>query len=73
MEKVGFFEEKPGVLSMTRLQMFLTLIFSFALTAYQAYTQTIDIVLITMFLGAAITPKIVQKFAEKIDKVETKK
>ena len=38
-EKTGFFEEKPGQKSSTRLQMFITMFFAFLVIGYQTYAN----------------------------------
>ena len=62
--KTGFFEEKEGVRSAIRLQMFMTMLFSFVIIAYQVYVQQVDYLLCLTLLCAAFAPKLLQKFAE---------
>ncbi len=65
MEKYGFFEDDKGNKSSTRLQMFLTMLFTFGVVGWQVYTQSIDIVLTVILFTAAFAPKQIQNFAEK--------
>ena len=68
--KIGYFEDlKNGniVKSSIRLQMFLTMFYSFFIIAYQLYADKVDIVLDTLLLTAAFVPKVVSKFAENIN------
>ena len=67
MEKHKFFEDKDGNKSSTRLQMFLTMLFSFLVIGLQVYTQQVDIVLTIILFTAAFAPKQVQNFAEKVN------
>lgn len=62
--KVGFFEEAEGVKSSIRLQMFLTMFFSFFVIGYQVVNQQVDLVLTIMLLSAAFAPKVISKIAE---------
>ena len=65
--KVGFFYEKEGVKSAVRLQMFLTLIFSFLVIGYQVYIRPdhdFEFLNGLLLLTASFTPKVIQKFAE---------
>lgn len=62
--KTGYFDEAPGVKSSIRLQMFLTLMFAFAVIGYQVWQAKVDFELAMLLLVAAFTPKVVQKFAE---------
>ena len=69
--KTGYFEElKDGVItkSSIRLQMFITMFFSFFVIGYQVYDHSTDIVLATLLLSSAFVPKVVSKFAENIAK-----
>jgi len=70
--KLGYFEElkTPEVVSKSsiRLQMFITMFYAFAVIGYQAYEGSVDIVLASLLLGAAFTPKVVSKFAENMSK-----
>lgn len=70
--KLGYFEElkKPDIVSKSsiRLQMFITMFYSFAVIGYQVYTGTADIALASLLLGASFVPKVVQKFAESANK-----
>jgi hypothetical protein len=67
MGKHKFFEDKDGNKSSTRLQMFLTMLFSFLVIGWQVYTQQVDIVLTIILFTAAFAPKQVQNFAEKVN------
>lgn len=65
--KVGFFEERAGVKSGIRLQMFMSLIFAFIIIGYQTYANenhTPDFLTTLVLLCAAFVPKVLQKFAE---------
>jgi hypothetical protein len=62
--KTGFFEEAPGVKSAIRLQMFMTMIFTFFVIGYQVYTKEVDYLLCLTLLVASFVPKLLQKFAE---------
>ena len=62
--KIGFFDEAEGVRSSTRLFSQQTLLFSFAVTGYQVYTNTVDELLILFLFTAALAPKAIQKFGE---------
>ena len=65
--KIGFFEEKSNgdiAKSSIRLQMFLSMIFSFIVIGYQVYTGQVDLLLAITLLTASFTPKVVSKFAE---------
>jgi hypothetical protein len=67
MEKVKFWEEKPGHQSSIRLQMFLTLIFAFCVIGYQTIVNenhVPDFLTMLVLLTAAFAPKLLQKFAE---------
>ena len=66
MEKTGFFESEPGVKSSTRLQMFMTMIFTFIAVGWQVYQNEIDIVFTLLLFTAAFAPKQIQNFSEKI-------
>lgn len=62
--KIGFLDEAEGQRSSVRLQMLLTLIFSFVVIGYQVYVDKIDYLLCLTLLCAAFAPKLLQKFAE---------
>ena len=67
MEKIGFFEVKPGNKSSIRLQMFLTLIFSFFVIGYQVVmteNHTPDLLTMITLLTASFTPKLIQNVKE---------
>ena len=69
--KTGYFEElKDGNIakSSIRLQMFITMFFSFFVIGYQVYDHSTDIVLATLLLSSAFVPKVVSKFAENMSK-----
>ena len=68
MEKTGFLEEAPGVRSSTRLQMFLTMWFTFFAVGWQVYQNEVDIVLTLLLFTAAFAPKQIQNFSEKMNK-----
>ena len=68
MSKVGFFEEKEGVRSLTRLMSFFSLFAAFMAGAIILLSDTplADGMLIFYgFLLGAFAPKLVQKFAEE--------
>jgi hypothetical protein len=65
--KVGYFEESEGVKSSMRLNSFIALWASIALSLFALATKQLDVNvlgLITVFLVGAFAPKAVQKFAE---------
>ena len=68
--KTGYFEELKGdnvSKSSIRLQMFITMFYSFLVIGYQVYTTgQADIVLASILLASSFTPKVVSKFAENI-------
>jgi hypothetical protein len=67
MEKIGFFEFKAGHKSSIRLQMFLTLLFTFLVVGYQTYIQenhTPDFLTMITLLTASFTPKLIQNLKE---------
>jgi hypothetical protein len=66
-EKVGFFEEKPGVKSSMRLMSFLSLLAAMGMGVLTLYSEgSADGLMITFgFLLGAFAPKTVQKFAEQ--------
>jgi len=69
--KTGYFEERKNgdvAKSSIRLQMFITMFFSFFVIGYQVYDHSTDIVLATLLLSSAFVPKVVSKFAENISK-----
>jgi len=63
--KTKFLEEAPGVKSYVRLQSLLFLAFFFVITAYQVYQKTVDFELVLLLMVGAISPKLIQKFAEE--------
>ena len=68
MEKVGFFDEGPGVKSSMRLMCFMSFVMSAILgfMTIQKDPATIeDVELVIAFLVAAFAPKAIQKWAEK--------
>lgn len=67
MKNVGFFESKEGVKSSTRLQMFLTMLFTFFVVGFQVYNNQVNIVLTLLLFTAAFAPKQIQNFSEKIN------
>ena len=67
MEKTGFFESSPGKKSSTRLQMFITMLFAFAVVGFQVYSGKVDIVLTILLFTAAFAPKQVQNISEKVN------
>lgn len=68
MEKIGFFEEKVGVKSLTRLNSFILLLFFIAINLlYFKGGGTIDYDFITfdlMLLIGIFVPKVLQKIVE---------
>lgn len=65
--KTGFFESNPGRKSSIRLQMFLTLIFAFAVIGYQTIANenhTPDFLTMITLLTASFTPKLIQNVNE---------
>lgn len=60
-----FWEEKPGIQSTIRIQMFITLFFAFWMTYLKAMGKTdlTDGTLLLLYLGA-FTPKVLSKFGE---------
>ena len=60
-----FWEEKPGVQSSIRLQMFLTLLFAFYVTIMDGFgkMEVSDGIQIMLYI-AAFTPKVLSKFGE---------
>ena len=60
-----FWEEKPGIQSSIRIQMFLTLLFAFLIT-YMDGIGDMDVSdgVQTMLYIAAFTPKVLSKFGE---------
>lgn len=67
-EKVGFFEEKDGIKSMTRLNSFLLLVFFFAFNVlYLTGDGEIDLNFIELdllLLVGVFVPKVLQKVVE---------
>ena len=66
--KVGFFESSEGRKSSIRLQMFLTMIFTFIVIGYQVVVNenhTPDFMTMITLLTASFTPKLIQKISEK--------
>ena len=69
MEKTGFFEEAPGIKSMSRLQMFWGTVYAYIFLTYYALAtkEEIDILaLIIILLTFAAAPKVISKFVEKV-------
>lgn len=69
MEKTGFFEEKPGHKSSTRLNSFLLLLFFMAFNFYYATSRSCDlntdiIMFDIIMLSAVFAPKYFHKVAE---------
>lgn len=64
-EKNKFFEDENGNKSSIRLQMFITMFFSFLIIGYQVFYNQVDIVLTTILLTATFAPKQIQNFSEK--------
>jgi hypothetical protein len=62
--KTGFFESSPGTKSSIRLQMLLTLLFSFFVIGWQVIHSEVDIVLTVTLLTASFTPKLIQNDSE---------
>jgi len=67
-KKNGFFEDKDGNKSSTRLQMFLTMLFTFVVVGYQVWHSEVDIVFTILLFTAAFAPKQIQNFSEKMSK-----
>ncbi len=70
MKKVGFFEEKEGVKSSIRLQMFITMFYSFLVIGYQTVVNenhTPDLLTMITLLVASFAPKLLQNISEKTD------
>ena len=67
MEKTGFFESKPGHKSSIRLQMLLTLVFTFVVVGYQVVqneNHVPDFLTMITLLTASFTPKLIQNVNE---------
>ena len=64
---VGFFQEKEGTKSMTRLKTFLALAVALTIAGYSVVTQQVEvnIWLIGVLLGYSGGEKVIQKFAER--------
>jgi hypothetical protein len=65
--KVGFFYEAEGVKSSMRLQSFIALLISAAISGFAIGTKQLDanvIAIVTLFVVAAFVPKAIQKYAE---------
>ena len=63
----GFFEEAPGVKSSMRLYAFIALCAAIILAGVVVLTKQINtssVSLIGLFVGGALIPKSIQKFAE---------
>ena len=63
----GFFESKPGVKSSVRLQMFLTMLFTFVVLGYQIVVNenhAPDFMTMITLLTASFTPKLIQNVSE---------
>ncbi len=67
MGKVGIFESKPGRKSSIRLQMFMTMIFTFIVVGYQVVVNenhVPDFLTMITLLTASFTPKLIQNVNE---------
>lgn len=69
MEKTGFFEEKPGYKSSTRLNSFLLLIFFMVFNLYYVMSNSCDldadiIMFDVIMLTGVFAPKYLHKVAE---------
>lgn len=67
MDKTGFFETQPGHKSSIRLQMMLTLLFSFMAIGYQIImneNHAPDFLTMITLLTASFTPKLIQNVSE---------
>ena len=65
--KTGFFESKPGIKSSMRLQMFLTMLFTFVVVGYQVVVNENhipDFLTMITLLTASFTPKLIQNVSE---------
>ena len=62
--RIGFFQEKEGVYSYTRLSSFIALILACVLAIYSVYQAQSHFDLILTFLAYAGGQKVVQKFSE---------
>ena len=65
--KTGFFESSPGNKSSIRLQMFLTLMFTFVVIGYQVVVNenhTPYFMTMITLLTASFTPKLIQNISE---------
>ena len=65
--KTGFFESKPGIKSSMRLQMFLTMLFTFVVIGYQVVmneNHIPDFLTMITLLTASFTPKLIQNVSE---------
>ena len=62
---IYFWEEKAGVQSWSRLQGFITLLYTFWISWVQILqTGSVQVEFISFLLIAAVAPKTIQKFAE---------
>jgi hypothetical protein len=68
MKKIGFFQEEQGVMSSTRLNTFIILIFWIVISVYQLMFAGgfANFEFHVMILTAAFAPKSIAKFQEQI-------
>jgi len=67
MKKSGFFEEEEGVKSSIRLQMFITMFYSFMVIGYMTVVNenhTPDFLTTITLLIASFAPKLLQNISE---------
>ena len=67
---VGYFDEKQGVKSYTRLTSFVAFIVACVITFYSIYTNQSNFELIVTFLAYSGGQKIAQKFTESAKEAE---
>jgi hypothetical protein len=67
---VGFFDEKKGVRSYTRLTSFVAFFVACVITFYSIYTSQNNFELIVTFLAYSGGQKIAQKFTETTKEAE---
>lgn len=63
--KIGFFQEREGVYSYTRLTSFIAFILACILAVYSVYNSVSNFDLIVTFLAYSGGQKIAQKFTEQ--------